>query len=138
LKRIEAELLNPTGFKYMVLDEYRSNTSTKPHARLMHSLAVIAFGEIERDHHKLSRLMLHSAVYDKPNPNWVTPPNRTARRLTLQPVQFPNCAHRRAMTRAAKFGKPTPIFQPVPVVTPHAQRRLTGAVRRGLQRGRVA
>lgn len=111
------------GYEYAELIHSRkSNTSTKPHARLMHSLSVISFGENP-----------HTSSTFGPIPM----PTRAQRRLTLQPVPFPTCAFRRALTRAAKFGKPVPVYQPVPKVSP-PERKLVGSVRRGLERGRVA
>jgi hypothetical protein len=81
---------------------YKTNTSTKRHSRLMHSLADVVF------------------------------PNRVGK-----PRQFvyvpPSNRLSRSLRRAMTFGKPAPVKTEVA-----PERKLTGAVRRGMQRGRVA
>jgi hypothetical protein len=107
----------------------RSNTSTKPYARLMHALATLIHGECE------------------PGPRWKQmpwgpndPPTRAERREGLQ-VRFPNCAARRKMNRDIKFLRPVVLATPTAregMSDPAAPRKITGAVRRGLEAGRVA
>lgn len=86
-----------------LLPDYRHNTSSKPYARLMHSLASLTFGQ--------------------------RPPNCFP---NLSAPSGPNRAERRA-----KFIADSTL--PVPyVAVAEEPRKLTGAVRRGLERGRTA
>jgi hypothetical protein len=97
------------------LNPWVHNTSTKPYARFMHSLASLAYGEnkpLQAPRRGFSQLP--------------SGPNRAARLAELQPY-FPNCAARRKLARDMKFLRPTE--QP---------RKITGAVRRGLEAGRLA
>ena len=111
------------GFKTHFLQTRTHNTSTKLYARFMHSLASVTFEQSPW------------RVFQYVPTTLPALPNRAARREHLQPT-FPNCAARRAMSRAMKFSRPIMT----PAYVPHSipERKLTGAVRRGLERGRTA
>lgn len=102
--------LLPCGWNY-VLGFHKSNTSTKPFSRLIHSLAVRTYGENAQ----------------RPRPAQVQGEllTRAERRAHLQKT-FNTKPYSPEELQSAGLGAAPTI------------RKLTGAVRRGLERGRVA
>lgn len=131
MKQIDQHQITTYDFSRTELLRHRHSLSTKPFARFMRSLGDCYFGLDQSDGNRAFQIFAARLRTPKRA-------NRAARRAHLQP-HFPNCAKRRAMFRAMEFGRPVMTPAPVALIDLAApERKLTGAVRRGLERGKSA
>lgn len=113
-------------FWFSALKAYQANISSKPHARLMHSLAVITFGENPPDHHWIIRDMLRDINK--------AALNRRARRAE----QFREILEANGIGNRPPYTKEQLMAEGLTRPSNLPARKMTGAVRRGLERGRVS